>query len=159
MTASATPYAKDLWCPILRYRDCCFLLVISLMTILLMGVSATPILMKCLLGFIRVILIVGLPRIIWFSVKWFVENGVLVRQLRISVGRQFVNCSNFTTSFNRFISVDASSPTIQLLNWSASRNAKFEYVLLPNLFKVRNLIRWNSGTRSYASSNAALSVS
>src|SRR6218665_1106079 len=81
MTASATPYAKDLWCPILRYRDCCFLMVIPLMVILLMGVSTTPILMKGLLGFIRIIVIVGLPRIILFSVKWFVENGVLVRQL------------------------------------------------------------------------------
>src|SRR6218665_2254426 len=82
MTASATPYAKDLWCPIFRYRGCCFLIVIPLVMIFLMGVSTTPILMKCFLSLIRVILIVGLPRIILFGVKWFVENGVLVRQLR-----------------------------------------------------------------------------
>src|SRR6218665_2142604 len=83
MTASSTPYAKDLWCPILRYRDCCFLIVIPLMMKSLMGVSTTPILMKCFLGFIRarVILFVGLPRIILFGVKWFVEKGELVRQL------------------------------------------------------------------------------
>src|SRR6218665_99278 len=81
MTTSATPYAKDLLCPILRYRDRCFLIVIPLIMKFLMGVSTTPILMKCFLGFIRVILIVGFPRIILFGAKWFVENGVLVRQL------------------------------------------------------------------------------
>src|SRR6218665_1260934 len=81
MTASATPYAKDSWCSILRYRDRCLLIVIPLMMIVLMGVSTTPILMKCFLGFIRVIFVVGFRRIILFGVKWFVENGVLVRQL------------------------------------------------------------------------------
>src|SRR6218665_4215339 len=35
-------------------------------------------------------------------------------------------CSNFITSFKRTISVDASSPSIQLLNGSASRNAKLQ---------------------------------
>src|SRR6218665_3839024 len=81
MTASATPYARNLLCPILRYMDRCFLIVIPLMMKFLMGVSTTLILMKCFLGSIRVILIVGLPRIILFGVKWFVENGELVRQL------------------------------------------------------------------------------
>src|SRR6218665_2214579 len=81
MTVLATPYAKDLWCPILRYRDCCFMMIIPLMMKFLMGVSTTPIPIKFFLGFIRVILIVVLSTIILFGVKWFVENGVLVRQL------------------------------------------------------------------------------
>src|SRR6218665_3788552 len=34
-----------------------------------------------LVGFIRKISIVGFPRIILFGMKWFVENGVLIRQL------------------------------------------------------------------------------
>src|SRR6218665_3860327 len=130
--------------------------------------------LKCFLGFIRVILIVGFPRIILFGIIWFVENGVLVRQLcrvdqklRPLLYNPSVDLSwqtirelfQLTTSFNRFMSMDASSPSIQLSNGSASRNAKFEYVSFPNLFKVRNFFRWNSGTRSYARSNAALSVS
>src|SRR6218665_977461 len=81
MTASATPYAKDFLSPIFGYRDCCFVIVISLMMIFLMECSTTPILVKGLLRFIRKISIVGFPRIILFGVKWLVENGVLVRQL------------------------------------------------------------------------------
>ena len=140
MAASATPYAKDLWCPIFRYRDCCFLIVIPLVMIFLMGVSTTPILMKCFLSLIRVILIVGLPRIILFGVKWFVENGVLVRQLRpkasatslqpICVSQLADNSWIASTSppllTDLFMSVNASSPSIQLLNGSASRNANVE---------------------------------
>src|SRR6218665_2478169 len=78
MTASATPYAKDFLSPIFGYRDRCF--VIPFM-IFLMECSTTPILVKGLVGFIRTISIVGFPRIILFGMKWFVENGVLVRQL------------------------------------------------------------------------------
>ena len=37
--------------------------------------------MKALIGFSRIILIVGLSRIVVFGVEWFIENGVLVRQL------------------------------------------------------------------------------
>src|SRR6218665_2647897 len=76
MTASATPYAKDLWSPILGYRDRCFVIVIPLMMTFLMECSTTPILIKGFLGFIRIISI-GFPRIILFGVKWLVENGVL----------------------------------------------------------------------------------
>src|SRR6218665_849522 len=81
MTASATPYAKDFLSPISGYRDRCFVIVIPLMMIFLMECSTTPILVKGLVGFIRKISIVGFPRIILFGVKWFVDNGVLVRQL------------------------------------------------------------------------------
>src|SRR6218665_674077 len=94
MTASDTPYAKDLWCPILRYRDRCFLIFIPLMMTFLMGVSTTPILMKCFLGFIRVILIVGFPRIILFGVKWFVENGVLLRRPKASFASLQPTCGS-----------------------------------------------------------------
>src|SRR6218665_1542401 len=45
------------------------------------GMLHDPILVKGLVGFIRKISIVGFPRIILFGMKWFVENGVLVRQL------------------------------------------------------------------------------
>src|SRR6218665_3203273 len=79
MTASATPYAKNFLSPIFGYRDRCF--VIPFMMIFLMECSTTPILVKGPLGFIRKISIVGFPRIILFGMKWFVENGVLVRQL------------------------------------------------------------------------------
>src|SRR6218665_3831785 len=79
MTASATPYAKDFWSPILDYRDCCFVTAIFLMMIFLMECSTTPILIKGFLRFIRIIPIIGFPRIILFGVKWFVDNGVLVR--------------------------------------------------------------------------------
>src|SRR6218665_1999443 len=79
MTASATPYAKDFLSPIFGYWDRCF--VIPFMMIFLMECSTTPILVKGLVGFIRKISIVGFPRIILFGMKWFVENGVLVRQL------------------------------------------------------------------------------
>src|SRR6218665_1919686 len=79
MTASATPYAKDFLSPIFGYRDRCF--VIPFMMIFLIECSTTPILVKGLVGFIRKISIVGFPRIILFGVKWFAENGVLVRQL------------------------------------------------------------------------------
>src|SRR6218665_964679 len=79
MTASATPYAKDFLSPIFGYRDRCF--VIPFMMIFLMECSTTPIPVKGLVGFIRKISIVGFPRIILFGMKWFVENGVLVRQL------------------------------------------------------------------------------
>ena len=79
MTASATSYAKDFLSPIFGYRDSCF--VIPLMMISLMECSTTPILVKGLIGFIRKISIVGFPRIILFGVKWFVQNGALVRQL------------------------------------------------------------------------------
>src|SRR6218665_1481335 len=110
MTASATPHAKDLWCPIFRYRDCCFLVGIPLVVIFLIGVSTTPILMKAPIGFIRVILMILLPcsslffSLLLFGNEWFVKNGLLVRQLSratkifgrfstthlwISVGRQF----------------------------------------------------------------------
>src|SRR6218665_345148 len=58
MTASATPYAKDFWNPILGYRDGCFVIVIPLMMIFLMECSTTPILMKSFLVFIRIIPIV-----------------------------------------------------------------------------------------------------
>src|SRR6218665_2177952 len=37
--------------------------------------------MKALIGFSRITLIIGLPRIIMLDLKWFVENDVLVRQL------------------------------------------------------------------------------
>src|SRR6218665_3069038 len=63
------------------YRERCFLIVTPLMMILLMGISHTPIIMKCFLGFICVVFIVGFPRIVLFGMKWFVGNGVLVRQL------------------------------------------------------------------------------
>src|SRR6218665_429228 len=72
---------KEPLVPNFRYRDCCFLVGIPLMVIFLMGVSTTPNLMKAPIGFICVILIVGLPRMILFRVEWFVENGVLVCQL------------------------------------------------------------------------------
>src|SRR6218665_3575779 len=81
MTASATPYAKDFWSPILGYRDRCFVIVISLMMIFLMECYTTPILMKGFLELIRIIPITGFPRIILFGVKWLVENGVLVLYL------------------------------------------------------------------------------
>src|SRR6218665_3549813 len=81
MTASATPYAKDFLSPIFGYRDRRFVIVISLMMIFLMECSTTPILVKGLLGFIRIISIVGFPRIILFGVKWLVENGGLVPSL------------------------------------------------------------------------------
>src|SRR6218665_3365431 len=79
MTASATPYAKDFWSPILGYRDCCFMIVFPLTMIIVMECSTTQILMKGFIGFIRIIPIIGFSRIILFGVKWFVENGVLVR--------------------------------------------------------------------------------
>src|SRR6218665_2405005 len=79
MTASETPYAKDFWSPILGYRDRCFVIVIPLMMIFLVECSTTAILMKEFFGFIRIISIVGFPRIILFGVKWLLENGVLVR--------------------------------------------------------------------------------
>src|SRR6218665_4011408 len=81
MTASATPYAKDFRSPIFGYRDRCFVIVIPVIMIFLMECYTTPILVKGLVRFIRKISIVGFPRIILFGVKWFVENGVLVRQL------------------------------------------------------------------------------
>src|SRR6218665_2696691 len=130
--------------------------------------------MKAIIDLSRVILIVGLPRIILLGPEWFVENGVLVRQLcrvdqklRLLLYNPPVHNSwqtirelfQLTTFFNRLMSVDASSPSNQLLNGSLSRNAKFEYVSLPNLFNVRNRLRWNSGTRSYANNSAALRVS
>src|SRR6218665_2328965 len=72
---------KGLLEPNFGYRDRCFVIVIPFMMIFLMECSTTPILVKGLVGFIRKISIVGFPRIILFGVKWFVENGVLVRQL------------------------------------------------------------------------------
>src|SRR6218665_3181040 len=79
MTASATPYAKNFWSPIFGDWDPCFVIVIPLMMIFLVECSTTAILMKEFFGFIRIISIVGFPRIILFGVKWLLENGVLVR--------------------------------------------------------------------------------
>src|SRR6218665_1407000 len=76
MTASATPYAKDFRSPIFGYRDRCFVIVIPLMMIFLMECSTTAIFKNGFFGFIRIISIVGFPRIILFGVKWLVENGV-----------------------------------------------------------------------------------
>src|SRR6218665_2422191 len=53
MTASATPYAKDFLSPNFGYRDRCF--VIPFMMIFLMECSTTPILVKGLVGFLKII--------------------------------------------------------------------------------------------------------
>src|SRR6218665_528745 len=70
---------KGLLEPKFGYRDRCFVIVIPLMMIFLMECSTTAIIMKGFFGFIRIISIVGFPRIILFGVKWLVENGVFVR--------------------------------------------------------------------------------
>src|SRR6218665_1390056 len=81
MTASATPYAKDFLSPIFGCRDRCFVIVIPFMTIFLMECSTTPILVKGLVGFIPKISLVGFSIMFLFCRKWFVEAGVLFRQL------------------------------------------------------------------------------
>src|SRR6218665_1741768 len=70
---------KGLLEPSFGYRDRCFVIVIPLMMIFQMECSTTAILMKGFFRFIRIISIVGFPRIILFGVKWLVENGVFVR--------------------------------------------------------------------------------